>query len=221
MAGFRDRHVLLPLRSRNAILKNQLAALRHWIRITECGEKWFAELLQNFPRGFVFRDRSVFRRNRNQRRKAPRARLERFVGKRRVIRRHLGLAQTAMASHAHDLSDRKGRCALAELEPSLKSFAEALAGRQPGIRYDHAREFFRKSRHQPKSDQAAPILAEERDVREARRSQPVAHPLYVSFESVIRLLDRLVRAPEAHEVRRDRAMPARGQARDDTSIEKS
>src|ERR1039458_2732714 len=167
MARVRDCHVLLPLGPWNALVEDELASFRNRVRIAERGQKRLGEPLQNFPRRLVLGDRAVFRRNRDQRRKAARTRLERFVRERRVVGGLFGFAQGAAASHAHNLPDRQDRRALAEFEPSLEPFAESLAGRQPGIGDHHARESFWKRGHQPKPDQAAPVLAEERKDRKS------------------------------------------------------
>src|SRR5260370_19541407 len=114
MARVCDCYVLLSLGSWNALVKNEFAPVRHRVRVAERSDKWLGEFFQHFPCGLVFGDRSMLRRNRNQRRKAARACLERFVRKWCVVRRLLGLAQAALASHSNDLPDGQNRNALAE-----------------------------------------------------------------------------------------------------------
>src|SRR5208283_3055383 len=128
--------------------------------------------------------------------------------------------QSAPASHAHNLPDWQNRYALAEFQPLLERGAEPLASRQPGIRDHDPRELFWKGRHQPQPNQTAPVLAEEREVCEARRREPIAHPSHVALESVVGLFARFVRTAEPHEIRCNDAMAARGQPRDNLAIEK-
>ena len=107
----------------------------------------------------------ILRRRRHQRRELARAFFEALVRERRVVRRdHVG-AESFGAATRDDVADVQRRRRLAEVLPRLEGLAHTLvAGGQSAVADRHASESFRVLPHEAQTDQAAPVLAEERDV---------------------------------------------------------
>ena len=107
---------------------------------------------------------------------------------------------------------------VAEHPPDLRHVE--VAGRQPGVRRDHAGEPVGMLGHQPQPDQPAPVLADQRHVAQVEVVEgELAHPLDVPRERVVRHRQRLVGPAEPDQVRRDAPDPGVGQHRDHVPVE--
>ena len=83
---------------------------------------------------------------------------------------------------------------------------------QEGVGGDDPGEAVRVLADQAQADEPAPVLAHQRDVAQVEAvEEQRAHPLDVAGERVVGALGRLVRSPEADQVRRHDLQPGAGE----------
>ena len=210
-----------PSRAGNALLQRRVAAARHRIAVAERGEEGLLEALESLPRGAVRgapRDRRA--------RSAPAA----GTGARPPCSDSSGNGASYAAISAGEssacgraLEDPAGRelgHALRELAPGQEGIARrGVAGRQEGVRGDDACEALGRLAGDAQAEQAAPVLADQRDAAQIERLDRGAQPLDVTLIRVVAALARLVGAAEADEIRRDDAVSRRGEERNHLAIQ--
>src|SRR3546814_15371745 len=144
-----------------------------------------------------------------------------------MIRRHTRSTRTytlvpyTTLCRSHDPADREGLGRAGEGLPRQERLVgRTLAGRHAPVADDDPGEALRLGGHQAKADEAAPVLPEEGDVAQVELAEEhVAHPVDLALVGVVALLRRLVRPPEAPQVRNDAAVPGGEEGRHDLSVQ--
>ena len=120
----------------------------------------------------------------------------------------------------HQSADRQVRLAVREGPPVEKSLGQRhLAGRQRRVHDDQAAETLGRFHGQCQAEEAAPILNHQRHVFQIEGAHECEQAVAMEIERVQRVVLRLVRAPEAEEVRRDHAASRRQKVGDHAPIE--
>jgi hypothetical protein len=143
------------------------------------------------------------------------------VGKRCVVGRADLVAHRPATAALHEPADvdrRRGLDRLPELPPDFRH--RNVAGGQARVGDDQVGEPFGMLGGQPQPDQAAPVLSDQSHPLQVQLVEhQLAHPLDVARIAVILDAGRLVRAPEADQVRANDAVPGCGQHRDHLSVQ--
>ena len=95
-----------------------------------------------------------------------------------------------------------------------------VPGRQERVGRHHPGEPLGVLAHQTQADEPAPVLADQRHVPQVEAvEEELAHPLDVAGERVVRTLARLVRPPEADQVRGHDLQAGPGEDRDHLAVQ--
>ena len=151
----------------------------------------------------------------------PRAGLERLVRERRVVRGAGLVGQRPHAAGLHEPADVECRRVLDGLAEPVPHLGHVdVAGGQPGVGGHDAGEAVGMLGGQAQPDQAAPVLADQRDRAQVEDVEGErAHPLDVLRVAVVGHLGRLVRTAEADQVGRDHPQSGVGQHRDHAAVQ--
>ena len=104
------------------------------------------------------------------------------------------------------------------MQPAFKTLAHAGAGGKTRVGDHQAGKPLREGGDQTQADQPAPILAEQGDILEIERQQPVRHPGDVALVGVVGPRGRLVGFAETDQVRHHHPVPGPGQHRNELAV---
>ena len=156
---------------------------------------------------------------RHELREAAHAGLVAHIGKRRRIGLGLGRRQRR-AGARHQLSHGHVGIGGAPGAPGDEAFGERpVAGAERGVHHQQAGEALGHVHRQGEPDQPAPILADQGDVVEVEPLDEGEERVAVEVEGVDPVLDRLVGAAEAEEIRRHGAVAGGGDEGNELAIE--
>jgi hypothetical protein len=128
--------------------------------------------------------------------------------------------QPARDAAGDDAAGRELGHRLRELPPREERVGRLdVAGRQERVGRDDPGEARRRLAHQAQPEQAAPVLAQERDRAEPDAIDERAQPGHVRGVRIVGARGRLVRAPEADQVGRHRAQPGRDARADHVAVQ--
>jgi hypothetical protein len=151
---------------------------------------------------------------------AAHARLVALVGERRVVGGDVeGRHVRALGRQRQQASDRNVREGSGEALPHHEARADGLSNRNRRVHHQQPREALGHLRRYRQTDDAAPVLAHQRDALEVELFDEAHHRVAMEVERVDFVAHRLVRAPEAEEVRRHHAAARPGEHRDHLPVE--
>src|SRR5262249_8238783 len=156
------------------------------IALTKDSKEWLLPASQRFPGCTIRQCRRIVRGGGNEQRKLACSRLVALIGERGIVGcSHLGW-HFVDTGYLDDLACTKNRCQLRKALPVQKTFSRrGITGGQKGVGSDDARKTLFVFGSQAQPDEAAPILAYQRDPLQIPRQDQTAYPINVALVGIV------------------------------------